>query len=112
MISKTAYVSGEPYDQDEALELQRLAELAAAVVDRSESWIAAGLGHDVALALVQNALPLREGAQVLERLQRRSHARVLTALLLLLDDPAAGELATDLAEALHRGPARERSLAS
>lgn len=112
MISKTAYVSGEPIDRDGVHELRALAHLAASVLARTETWLLGGeVIEDVALALVQNALPLLEGASALTRLQRHSHARILAALLLLLDDPDAAALATDLTGALQETGPRERVLA-
>lgn len=112
MISKTNYVNAGPIDQDDAPELERLGELAATVLAHTESWIGQGLDHAAALALVQNALPLTEDPRALARLQRRSHAHVLAALLLLLEDPTAGHVATDLVEVLHDEGPQERVLAS
>lgn len=101
MISKTAYVRGEPTGPDGPDEPDGLRAAATQVLLEVETWAADGVDHDVVLALVQNALPLADDAcGALPRLQRRSHARVLVALLLLLDHPVAGALATELVEVL------------
>ncbi|MCD2185634.1 hypothetical protein [Actinomycetospora soli] len=105
-------MSGEATGPGEVGESDALRAVASQVVVEVETWAADGLGRDVALALVQNALPLLEGTvETLPRLQRRAHAQVLTALLLLLDDPVAGALATDLVEVLRDVAPRPRVLA-
>jgi hypothetical protein len=112
VISKTAYVNAEASDRAVAHECEGLEDLGAAVVAQAEGWIEDGVGEDVGLALVQNALPLIEGSAHLSRLQRRSHAQALLGLLLLLDDPMAGGIATELVELLHGAAADARVLAS
>ena len=79
-----------------------LAEAAAAVVAATDGWLQDGLCPGTGLALVQNALPLTvadDGGSG-SRLQRRSHARAVVALLLLVDDDEAGVIATCLHELL------------
>lgn len=94
-------MNGEPDDDGPERELLRHA--AAEVLAGVESWLGEGLGTDAALALVQNALPLSEEAGALPRLQRRSHGTVLAALLLLMADERAADLATRLVEGLREG---------
>ncbi|WP_286056432.1 hypothetical protein [Actinomycetospora termitidis] len=92
-------------DLTEPAEVWELPDVATAVVVATEHWLAEGLCPATALALTQNALPLADGAEALSRLQARSHARVVAALLLLIDDEDAGELATRLVETLATGSA-------
>ncbi|WP_433799015.1 hypothetical protein [Actinomycetospora sp. CA-084318] len=93
-------------------QIDRLRTIASQVLAEVETWVGGGLGHDVALALVQNALPLVEGSlDALPQLQRRSHAQVLTGLLLLLDDPVAGALGTGIVEVLRDDVPQDRVLA-
>lgn len=112
MISETTYVNAGAGGTADVADAERLEGLAAVVVTRLEAWIVGGLAHDVALALVQNALPLAEAAPALDRVQRCSHARVLVTLLALVDDAAATDLATAMVEVLPAVRRQEPVLAS
>ncbi|MEJ2871910.1 hypothetical protein WCD74_29410 [Actinomycetospora sp. OC33-EN08] len=87
-------------DRSEHAEDRSLAEAAAAVVVATDAWLEGGLCPATGLALVQNALPLTAGDDDGSRLQRRSHARAVVGLLLLVDGDGTAE-AGDLAVRLH-----------
>jgi hypothetical protein len=76
--------------------------VATAVVDEVFTWQDRGTRAEALLALLDHAEPLADDHTLaaLTRLQYRTHAYALAAVLMLSDDPRSGDLATALVELL------------